>query len=307
MIKSEYVLEKVRGTIAKSKHSATNVTEYMGPSLRLFSEVTGQRTKYSGFNWDTRVRSRSAKYTVIVGSDEVMQKELLPEQQETLADADVNLTRVFGGSFDSKEYVGHANMLPIDYVHRVMGSGKDPDFTFNCNFLVTTKNPMYHHIGYMWGKMLREVDPIEGAPDLYIFMLPDINTGTFGRFYAFPEVGVTVGLGSDYMGEVKKGFLRMAMYQAKKKGILGVHAASKVIRAEDVRGEEIKVSISLNISPAHMFRVVGPRAKWGYDVHQVPFTIVKVELVGLTMVARGKVKIPIHVCVPPVYATGILW
>jgi phosphoenolpyruvate carboxykinase (ATP) len=236
----DFILEKVREIIARSKHSATNVTEYMGPSLRIFSEVTGQRTKYSGFNWDTRVRNRSAKYTVVLGSDKVTQKKLLPEQEQTLSELDVNLARVFGGTVNSKEYKGHANMLPIDYVHRVMGSGADPDFTFNCNFLVTTKNPVYHHVGYMWGKMLREVDPVGEAPDLYIFMLPDINTGTFGRFYAFPESGVTVGIGSDYMGEVKKGFLRMAMYQAKQKGILGVHAASKIIKAEDVEEGEIK-------------------------------------------------------------------
>ena len=236
----DHVSEKVREIIARSKHSATNVTEYMGPSLRIFSEITGQRTKYSGFNWDTRVRSRSARYTVIVGGDEVTQKYLLPEQEQTLAEMDVNLVRVFGGSVDGKEYRGHVNVLPIDYVHRVMGSGKDPNFTFNCNFLVSTKNPMYHHIGYMWGKMLREVDPVEGAPNLYILMVPDVNTGNFGRFYAFPEIGVTVGLGSDYMGEVKKGFLRMAMYLAKKNGILGVHAASKVIKAEDVQDEKIR-------------------------------------------------------------------
>lgn len=234
------ILHKIEQIIAKSGHSATNVTEYMGPSLRLFSEITGQRTKYSGFNWDTRVRSRSAKYTVLVGSDKVMMKKLRPEQEETLGEMKVNLARVFGGSVDGTEYRGHAGSLPIDYVHRVMGSGADPNFTFNCNVLITTKNPVYHHIGYMWGKMLREVDPVEDAPNLYIFMLPDINTGNYGRFYAFPEIGVTVGLGSDYMGEVKKGFLRMAMYQAKQKGILGIHAASKVIKAEDVNEETIR-------------------------------------------------------------------
>lgn len=236
----DYILEEVKKLIAMSKHSATNVTEYMGPSLRIFSEITGQRTKYSGFNWDTRVRSRSAKYTVIVGSDRVMEKDLKPEQKETLAALDVNMARVFSGCVDGKEYKGHVNMLPIDYVHRVMGSGADPDFTFNCNFLITTKNSVYHHVPYMWGKMLREVDPVEGAPDLYILMLPDVNTGNFGRFYAFPEIGVTIGLGSAYMGEVKKGFLRMAMYLAKQNGILGIHSASKIARAEDVKEEKIK-------------------------------------------------------------------
>ena len=236
----EYVLEKVKELVARSRHSGTNVTEYMGPSLRMFSEVTGQRTKHSGFNWDTRVRSRSAKYTVLVGSDKVQLRKPGPEQKETLSEIDVNLARVFGGSVDGKEYTGHVNTLPIDYVHRVMGSGSDPNFTYNCNILVSTKNPVYHHIGYMWGKMVREVDPVADAPNLYILMLPDVNTGTFGRFYAFPEMSVTVGLGSDYMGEAKKGFLRMAMYLAKQNGILGVHAASKIIKAEDVHSEKIK-------------------------------------------------------------------
>ena len=68
----KFVLDKILELKARSQHSATNVTEYMGPSLRMISEVTGQRTKYSGFNWDTRVSSRSAKYTVSVGSKKVM-------------------------------------------------------------------------------------------------------------------------------------------------------------------------------------------------------------------------------------------
>jgi phosphoenolpyruvate carboxykinase (ATP) len=234
-----YILEHISNLIAKSKHSATNVTEYMGPSLRLISELTGQRTKYSGFNWDTRVRNRSEKYTAIIGSEELMKGNKALEQKETLLEKDRQLARVFGGSFGGKELKGHVNRLPIDYVHRVMGSGKDPKFTFNCNLLVTTKNPMYHHIGYMWGKMLKEVDPVKDAPNLYILIVPDINTGSFGRYFAFPEIGVTIGVGSDYMGECKKGFLRMAMYLAKLNGILGIHAASKVIKAQDVENGKI--------------------------------------------------------------------
>lgn len=236
----DHILQKIQEIIAKSKHSATNVTEYMGPALRTISELSGQRTRYSGFNWDTRVRNRSEKYTAIIGNEELMKGNRLPEQFEALKDLDFNISRVFGGIYNNREYKGHVNRLPIDYVHRVMGSGKDLKFTFNCNLLVTTKNPLYHHIGYMWGKMLREVDPIPDVPNLYILIVPDINTGPFGRFYAFPEIGVTVGVGSDYMGECKKGFLRMAMYLAKLNGILGIHAASKIIKAQDVQDGRIK-------------------------------------------------------------------
>ena len=34
---------------------------------------------------------------------------------------------------------------------------------------------------------------------------------------AYPETGLTLILGSDYFGEAKKSFLRMAMYKLKKK------------------------------------------------------------------------------------------
>ncbi|MEA3458728.1 MAG: phosphoenolpyruvate carboxykinase, partial [Candidatus Thermoplasmatota archaeon] len=47
-------------------------------------------------------------------------------------------------------------------------------------------------------------------------------------------------LGSDYLGEVKKSFLRMAMYWVKQHGGLGLHAGSKLIRVRDVHGELVE-------------------------------------------------------------------
>jgi len=153
---------------------------------------------------------------------------------------DLQLARIFGGTWDGKDYPGHANSLPFDLVYRVMGSGDDPDFTFNCYLLVSVKDRRNHHVPYMWGKMLRAEDPVPGAESFYLLMVPDIHTGTFGRFYVFPESNCTVGLGSDYMGEAKKGFLRMAMFRAKQRGILGVHAGTKIVRAYNRRGRGMK-------------------------------------------------------------------
>jgi len=227
----ELALEKGRELVARSRRVGTNVTLYTGPELGRLADSVGQRNIFGGHNWDTRVRNRSAKYTVVLGSEKVVTKNPLPEQAETIAAMDREFTRVFGGDFDGKKYPGHANGLPVDLVHRVMGSGQDPDFTFNCYLMVTTKNRANHHISYMWGKMCRAVDPVEGAKNLYMLMVPDIYTGNFGRFYCFPEQGITIGIGSDYMGEAKKGMLRMAMYEAKAKGILGIHAGTKLVRA----------------------------------------------------------------------------
>ena len=48
---------------------------------------------------------------------------------------------------------------------------------------------------------------------------------------------VTYVLGSDYYGEAKKGFLRMAMWHAKQQGMLGLHAGTKILRARDKDGK----------------------------------------------------------------------
>ncbi|MEW6442019.1 MAG: phosphoenolpyruvate carboxykinase (ATP) [bacterium] len=233
------VLDKIATLLEKSRRAGTNVIHYKGPELGRTAISAGQRNIYGGYNWDTRVRNRSAKYTVTIGSPAVEDPNPKAEQVETLQKLDLFMTRIFGGRHEGKDYRGHVNFLPIDLVHRVMGSGADPDFTFNCYYMVTTKNRANHHLPFMWGKMLLERDPVPEAEDLYLLMVPEILTGDFGRFYCFPEQNVTVGVGSDYMGEVKKGFLRMAMFRAKRKNILGIHAGSKVVVARSAFDGEL--------------------------------------------------------------------
>ena len=60
--------------------------QYTGPELGRLAESSGQRNIHGGYNWDTRVRNRSAKYTVIVGSDAVRPPKLGPEQLQKLAE-----------------------------------------------------------------------------------------------------------------------------------------------------------------------------------------------------------------------------
>jgi phosphoenolpyruvate carboxykinase (ATP) len=236
----ETVRQKTTELIQRSLHVGTNVTIYTGPELGRIALLTGQRNIYGGYNWDTRVRSRSAKYTVCVGSDNVAIPNPNKEQEQTLQEMDLQLTRLFGGKHKGKEYQGHTNMIPTDLVHRVMGSGEDIEFTFNCYLMVSTKSRANHHVCHMWGMMLRQTDPVPEADDIHLLMVPDVVTGDFGRFYCFPENNVTVGLGSDYMGEAKKGFLRMAMFRAKQRGILGVHAGAKIIVAHSVRRGKLR-------------------------------------------------------------------
>jgi len=239
-VDGKYILKKVKELAGRAKHVGTNVTVYTGPELGRVALLAGQRNVFGGYNWDTRVRNRSAKYTVTQGSDVVRDLNPVPEQVETLGMLNSYCTRIFGGQMSGKDYPGHANTLPVDMIQRVMGSGEDKDFTFNCTLLVSTKNRANHHVGYMWGKMLRRAEPVPGVESFYILLMPDIPTGNFGRFYVFPEDNITFGVGCDYMGEAKKGFLRMAMWRAKQKGFLGIHAGTKIVAAHSAKTGEIK-------------------------------------------------------------------
>src|SRR5512137_2942946 len=96
------VVGLVRGLVDRSRHVGTNVTLYTGPELGRLAESCGQRNVFGGYNWDTRVRNRSAKYTVIAGSEKVQPAKLGPEQTETLRGMEREFTRVFGGDFGGR-------------------------------------------------------------------------------------------------------------------------------------------------------------------------------------------------------------
>jgi len=56
---------------------------------------------------------------------------------------------------------------------------------------------------------------------------------------------VTYAMGSDYMGEIKKSFLRLGMYIAKQRGGLGLHAGSKLLKVKDESDETKEVGMLL--------------------------------------------------------------
>ncbi|MFQ5722335.1 MAG: phosphoenolpyruvate carboxykinase (ATP), partial [Candidatus Aminicenantales bacterium] len=52
-----------------------------------------------------------------------------------------------------------------------------------------------------------------------------------------PEENINIALGTDYMGEDKKGFLRQAMWVADEQGMLGLHAGTKLVTVRDTKGQ----------------------------------------------------------------------
>jgi phosphoenolpyruvate carboxykinase (ATP) len=92
---------------------------------------------------------------------------------------------------------------------------------FTASLLVPKK---YGSLAGFWGSTQFESN--SQPPDFITLCLPDWPTQ---RITVYADLGMTLILGSDYVGECKMSFLRLAMHHAKKKGGLGLHAGSKQV------------------------------------------------------------------------------
>jgi phosphoenolpyruvate carboxykinase (ATP) len=165
----------------------------------------GVITEFGNLSVTTKVRNRMAKLT------EVIMDEPEPEDLELI--------------YEVLDYLKSQEMIMLD---RVMCTA--PDFKRNCRLYVTAE---YARLPLMWGNTLF---PPEGKePDFVSLAVPEWREK---KVLVFPEMGLTIILGSDYKGEQKKAMLRQVMYWAKKEGHLGLHAASKVLSV--LRGNELR-------------------------------------------------------------------
>ena len=195
------------------------------------AQEIGRRTEFGNFVFFTSVRSRSAGSTVYIGSPKVMQPRLNERQKEIVK----NLPRTI--SLLSK----YLRKAPLICVKRTMGD--NPHFTPHCTMFVSVQRKDGFRLAYMWSKLM--FNPTERRdPDFYLVCVPEWQEKD-RQILVFPEVGITFVLGSDYLGEPKKGFLRMAMWEAKNRGMLGLHAGAKIIRARDKNGKIRRYSMLL--------------------------------------------------------------
>ena len=125
---------------------------------------------------------------------------------------------------DAVSYASEHDMICLD--RRL---GRHPEMTFTCRYYVP---PAYARIALTVERLLEPAQP-DAVPDFLTIQLPDWDDIAIR---VQPEAGVTAILGSDYSGEAKKSYLRLFMYEAKRRGGIGLHAGSKRIRLEDTDG-----------------------------------------------------------------------
>jgi phosphoenolpyruvate carboxykinase (ATP) len=179
-----------------------------GEELRALARPGETTTEYGSPVYATRIKSRSAKNTYIVADGVevgVMQQPIVPKRaREVIRDV--------------QEKLAEKDMLQVD---RRMG--ESPEATLRCRLYVPAE---YARIAFMWHNMLFPSDS-SFEPDFVSVYVPD-----WPERLIFCDVlqGYTYILGSDYPGEAKKSMLRQAMHWMKRRGGLGLHAGSKILR-----------------------------------------------------------------------------
>jgi phosphoenolpyruvate carboxykinase (ATP) len=196
----------------RAKTISKDLTRAQLRELARPDEVT---TEFGSPVYTTRVKSRSAKNTYIVADGvEVgrMQQAFEP-------------VRALEVVRQVQEAISSLDMLQVD---RRMGD--NPAATLNCRLFVPKD---YARIAFMWHNMLFESDSSH-EPDFVSVYVPD-----WPERLIFCDVtqGYTYILGSDYPGEAKKSMLRQAMYWIKRRGGLGLHAGSKILRVTAADGK----------------------------------------------------------------------
>jgi len=173
-------------------------------------------TVYNSASFISDVRNRSAKKTYIVedGVPLGVDQQGIPVQDAIKIANEVH------------EYLKQQEVIRLD---RRMGL--HPDFSLHCRLYITSR---YARIPLKWNLMLFPPVNPEAEPDLVSIYVPEWPERII---FCHPLAGVTYILGTDYFGEAKKSFLRMAMFRAKQAGGLGFHAGSKVLRVQNGAGE----------------------------------------------------------------------
>lgn len=213
------VLDAVNGL-----YDRPNVTHSTLEEIRREAERYGTRTKFGNYDFVSSVKNRSAGQTVYIGSPKVAQTRLSQRQRELIRDAQKTIERVH-------QYFKNA---PFVCVERTMGDNSY--FNPRCSLYVSIHRKEMIRLAYMVEQTLFPLRQDAPGPKLNLVYVPEWQEKD-RQVLVFPEIGATYVLGSDYYGEAKKGFLRMAMWFAKQQGMLGIHAGSKIIRAKDRTGK----------------------------------------------------------------------
>jgi phosphoenolpyruvate carboxykinase (ATP) len=183
------------------------------------AKATGVKTKFGSYGWRSVMSSRIAPKTVYLGSESVR----LPRPSE-------HQKNLIAKSPDELDKVLHLlRTLPFYHIRRQMGENKY--YNPICNLYVSSADLINYRLGFMWGTTLFKPSKRPG-PAFTMIHIPEEHP-LRQQVLVLPEYNINIALGTDYMGEDKKGFLRQSMWTADQQGMLGLHAGTKIVKARN--------------------------------------------------------------------------
>ncbi|MFW6160350.1 MAG: phosphoenolpyruvate carboxykinase (ATP) [Acidobacteriota bacterium] len=187
------------------------------------AKATGVKTKYGSYGWRSAISSRIAPKTVYLGSEKVRLPRPTSLQRSIIEKAPEQLEKV----------LHLVRTLPFYRIRRRMGDNS----IYNpfCNLYVSEADLINYRLGFMWGTTMFKPNKRPG-PEVIMLHIPEEHP-LRQQVLVLPEDNINIALGTDYMGEDKKGFLRQAMWTADQKGMLGLHAGTKLVTVRDPKGE----------------------------------------------------------------------
>lgn len=187
------------------------------------AKSVGIKTVYGSYGWRCAISSRIAPKTVYLGSEAVRLPRLTPQQEAIIAKTPEELDKV----------LHLVKTLPICHIRRRMG--ENDSYNPVCNLYISEADLINYRLGYMWGTTMFKPGKRPG-PEFTMIHIPEEHP-LRQQVLVLPEHNINIALGTDYMGEDKKGFLRQAMWTADQLGMLGLHAGTKIVTVRDTDGQ----------------------------------------------------------------------
>jgi len=224
------LLDEVRDAIAQLA-ARPNVFTLSADEIGARAIGFGTPTAFGNTNWVSTVKNRSAALTVHLGSPSVRSGEPTSKKRDIRKHASDTIRTLH-------RYIERAPLMRVDC--RV---GDNPDFAPECTLYLSNYRRETARLAH---KVLQTFFPSRSAdgPRLTVVFVPEWQEKD-RQILVFPEIGVTYVLGTDYYGEAKNAFLRMAMWRAKQQNMLGLHAGTKIIRATGPDGGSRRLGMLL--------------------------------------------------------------
>jgi len=197
-----------------------NIRSYSMRKLRKLAIKTGTRTKFGSYGWRSSVSSRIGPKTVYLGSPEVRLSKTTPLMRGIISNAPEELHKV----------LQLMKTLPFVHVRRQMGD--NPEYNPICNLFFSVADRKNYRLAYMWASTMGKPSSKKPGPEFTMIHIPEEHS-LRQQVLVLPEYNINIALGTDYMGEDKKGFLRQSMWTADRRGMLGLHAGTKIVYVKD--------------------------------------------------------------------------